>query len=169
MDVHVNVINQKLRLATNIKSFVSGSQNFIRFYFELSEEWDNLSPFVQFCQDDIAYNVYLDDENSVYLPPEITEGKCTMALYGNYGEVRATTECVSFEIEKNQLVEDGESTDISQSLYDQLVKKVKDMYTYNVSYDEMDNMIVFESRTKKGNVPFSYDDNTCIVEFLNEE
>ena len=66
-------------------------------------------------------------------------------------------------------MEDGESTDISQSLYDQLVKKVKDMYTYNVSYDEIDNMIVFESRTKKGNVPFSYDDNTCIVEFLNEE
>ena len=60
MELLVNVNNQKLRLATNLKSLVAGSQKFIKFTFNLSEEWDDLLPFAQFIQNGCTYNEYLD-------------------------------------------------------------------------------------------------------------
>lgn len=32
--------------------------------------------FAQFMQNGVAYNQYLDEENSAYLPPEIGVGTC---------------------------------------------------------------------------------------------
>lgn len=168
MDIYVNVVNQKLRIATNVKSFVSGSQNFVRFYFNLTEDWDDLSPFAQFCQNDLAYNVFLDDEHSVHLPPEITDGVCTMALYGFSGERRATTSCVQFTVEKNIIIVDENSTEVSQSLYDQLVKKVNDICTLTVSYNATDSVVEFISHGK-AKVPLAYDEGTGIIDFLNDE
>ena len=45
MNIQINVINQKLRLATNLKNYVAGSQEFVQFTFNISEEWDDLLPF----------------------------------------------------------------------------------------------------------------------------
>ena len=50
MNILVNVVNQRMKVATNIKSLVAGTQNFVRFQFALGDEWKDLMPFAQFRQ-----------------------------------------------------------------------------------------------------------------------
>lgn len=107
MDIMVNVINQKLKVATNTKNFVSGTHNFIRFYFNLTSDWDNLSVNAQFSQDGITYNKKLDAENSVYLPSEIKAGKCALTLSGSGGNVIAATDTVILTFAENFVVSDS--------------------------------------------------------------
>ena len=68
MTILINVINQELRLATPFKNLIKGTQKFIKFKFVLDDIWDGIMPFAQFIQEGTAYNVYLDDDNCVYLP-----------------------------------------------------------------------------------------------------
>ena len=128
MELLINVINQKLKLATNLKSLVAGTQQFIKLIFNLPDEWDGLLAFAQFIQGSNSYNVYLDENNSVYLPSEIQAGTCKVLLYGtgNQGEnsqIIATTNYLEFTIDENIIISDANSTNISQSLYDQLVER----------------------------------------------
>lgn len=131
MNVTVDVQGQKLRVLQNKKEFVAGSQKFVRFEFTLDEGWDNLLKFAQFRQGGVAYNQYLDDENGAYLPAEIGEGTCTMMLYGSGGEAIGTTNYVTFTIDKNNLISDASSTEISESLYQQLVTKINALSSWN--------------------------------------
>lgn len=98
MEILVNVIGQKLKIATNLKCFVSGSQQFVKFTFNMDDSWDNLLTFAQFRQNGAAYNQYLDEDNSVYLPSEIGAGTCTLTLCGTGDDVRAITDCLKFTI-----------------------------------------------------------------------
>lgn len=120
MDITVNVVNQRLKISTNLKNYVEGTQKFIRFIFNLSNEWDNLLTFAQFSQNGESYNVYLDSENSVYMPPEIVAGTCTMMLYGTGADVIGTTEPIALTIGENNFASNASSTEISTSLYEQL-------------------------------------------------
>lgn len=124
MEILVNVIGQKLKIATNLKCFISGSQQFVKFIFNMDDSWDNLTTFAQFRQNDVAYNQYLDANKSVYLPREIGAGACTLILYGTGGNVRATTNYLTLTIDENILVTNAQSTEITQSLYEQLVNSV---------------------------------------------
>lgn len=130
MDILVNVVNQKLKIATNQKTFVEGTQKFIRFIFNLPKEWEDLVVFAQFTQNGLGYNLYLDENNSVYLPPEITTGKCYMTLYGTRGQVVGLSDSLEITINKSQFVHDTQSTEITASLYTQLVNKVEDYHTW---------------------------------------
>ena len=131
MDILVNVSNQKLKIATNLKSLVAGTQEFVRFVFNLTGDWDNLMTFAQFRQDGVAYNQYLDDDKSAYLPAEIGTGTCTLMLYGSNENTIATTNYLTLSIDENILVNDAQSTEISTSLYNQLVSKVNNVLTWN--------------------------------------
>lgn len=121
MDILVNVVNQKLKIPTNIKNFVAGTQEFIRFTFNLADEWDSLTTFAQFAQDGVAYNQLLDSDNCVYLPSEIKEGTFTLMLYGSGGTTIATTNYLTLKLDGNVFVDDAQSTNISQPIYTQLV------------------------------------------------
>ena len=125
MNILVNVINQKLKIKANTKRLVSGTQKFIRFEFILDDAWDDLLVFAQFIQNGKAYNDYLDENNSVYLPPEIIEGKFNILLYGSGSNVIATTNYLTFEVDKNMFISDAQSTEITESLYNKLVNIVK--------------------------------------------
>lgn len=127
MDIQVRVYNQKLNITTNLKTLISGTQEFIRFIFDLPEDWDNLTIFAQFRQDDVAYNQYLDENKSAYLPSEIKPGQCTLMLYGVKDTIIATSNFLTLTINKNALISDAQSTNISDSLYSQLVGKVNEM------------------------------------------
>ncbi len=129
MDILVNVVNQKLHITTNLKSLVAGTQEFIRFQFNLGSDWEDLSMVsAQFSQNGTGYNLLLDSENSCYLPPEITEGTCTLMLFGTgtarHGTdtvtVHATTNVITLKIDANNYIADASSTEITQTLYDQL-------------------------------------------------
>ena len=124
MELLINVINQKLKLATNLKSLVAGTQQFIKFTFNLSDEWDGLLTFAQFTQNGNAYNLYLDENNCVFLPSEVTGGTCTLMLYGVDGTVRATTNYLTLKIDSSALIADANSTEITPSLYQQLISRI---------------------------------------------
>ena len=131
MDILVNVANQKLKIATNLKGLVAGTQEFVRFVFNTSGDWDGLATFAQFMQNGVAYNQYLDDSKAAYLPAEIGVGTCTVMLYGSNGNTIATTNYLTLTIDENILVSDARSTNISTSLYNQLVSKVNSLSTWN--------------------------------------
>lgn len=124
MEILINVSNQKLKIVNNLNNIISGTQKFVKFIFELGSDWDGLLTFAQFMQNGVPYNQYLDEENSVYLPTEIQPGTCTVMLYGSNEEVIGTTNYLTLTIDENILVSDAQSTDISLSLYNQLVTKV---------------------------------------------
>ena len=124
MDIQVNVSNQQLRLAAHPNRFISGTQEFIRFVFNLTSDWDDLLTFAQFTQNGESYNQYLDESNGAYLPSEIGAGTCTIMLYGSNDDRIATTNYLTLTIDENILISDASSTDISQSLYTQLVSMV---------------------------------------------
>ena len=87
MEIVVDVIGQRLRLPANLKDYVEGSSNFVKFRFEFSDDWNGLVVFAQFGQSGNYFNKYLDADNCVYLPNEILNGKCTLSLFGSYGNV----------------------------------------------------------------------------------
>lgn len=124
MTVIVNVVGQRLTMATNYRFLVDGSQEFVKFKFNLDDDWKDLTVFAQFGQQEKTYNQYLDKEYCAYLPAEVQAGTCTLMLYGTKDTTRATTNYLTLNINKNRLVADASSTEISQSLYDQLVKKI---------------------------------------------
>ena len=124
MSIFVNVVNQKMHASSIMGDIVAGSQRFVKFRFNLSEEWDGLVTFAQFMQSGVAYNQYLDSENAAYLPAEIGAGTCTLMLYGSRDTTIGTTNYLTLKINENILVSDASSTDISESLYNQLVAKV---------------------------------------------
>lgn len=153
MDILVSVINQKLRLPVNLKRMVEGTQNFVKFIFELDKKWDTLTTFAQFQQNGLAYNQYLDQDNSVYLPPEIRKGKCALILYGTKNDVIATTNYLELFIDENLLIKDANSVEITKSLYAQLVDKVNNFMTWDREsiLDAKNAIILTEQAAKNAN------------------
>lgn len=141
MEIFVNVTNQKLSIASSFCNVVSGSQEFVKFKFILGEEWNGLLTFAQFTQNGRAYNSYLNEENCAYLPSEIQGGVCTLMLYGADGTIKATTNYLTLKVENSALVSDASSTDISQSLYDQLIDR------FNKLSSRFDNIIAHNNDT----------------------
>ena len=45
MNIIVNVANQKLKVATDLKNLVAGTRGFIHFVFKLPSEWNGLTTF----------------------------------------------------------------------------------------------------------------------------
>lgn len=131
MSILVNVVGQKMYVSSSADGLVAGSQQFVKFKFNLSSEWDGLMVFAQFRQGANAYNQYLDADNCVCLPSEIGVGTCTMMLYGSHNTTIGTTNYLTFKIGPNNLVSDAGSTDISQSLYTQLVTKINALTSWN--------------------------------------
>lgn len=122
--IYINVVNQKMSVSSSQQELVSGSQNFVKFKFNLSDDWNGLRVFAQFKQNEVAYNQYLDSDNCAYLPAEIKAGNCTLTLYGSMDRTIGTSNCLIFDIKESTLVENGESTVVSQSLYNQLVSRI---------------------------------------------
>lgn len=137
MSIFVNVVNQKMSITSTFDNIVSGTQGFVKFRFNLSEDWDGLMSFAQFRQNGVAYNQYLDENDSVYLPSEIDTGTCTLMLYGSNENTIATTNYLTLVINDNILVEDAQSTEISTSLYNQLVTKVNALIKSNENIAEL--------------------------------
>lgn len=125
MSILVNVVNQKMYVSSTMEGIVSGSQQFVKFRFNLSEEWDGLLTFAQFRQNGKAYNQYLDEENAAYLPPEIGVGTFTLMLYGSHNTTIGTTNYLTLKVNENNFISDASSTDISETLYNQLVARVQ--------------------------------------------
>lgn len=103
MDILINVENQKLKPNVNIDTLVEGSENFVNFMFNLGEDWNGLTKFVQFKQKqsgvERAYNVNLSPTNGAYLPSEIIAGECSLVLCGMGENKTAITNALNIKIE----------------------------------------------------------------------
>lgn len=143
MNVSVNFVGQKLHLATNLKNYVDGSQKFVRFTFNFADDsWNDMITIAQFQQNGNAYNVYLDSDNSAYLPTEITEGKCTLLLFGSKTEVKATTSYIELFIDGNRIVQDAKAAKLTETDYTKLVNDVsnKILFAENISNKDCDTL-----------------------------
>lgn len=130
MDILVNIVNQKLKIAANQKTLVEGTQKFIRFIFILPVEWKDLVVFAQFKQNDVGYNIFLDEYNAAYLPPEIITGTCVLTIYGTRDDVVAVSDSVELSITRSGIVHDTQNTEISKSLYAQIMDRIDVMEFY---------------------------------------
>ena len=125
MEIKVNVQGQKLRTETNLKTYVSGTQNFVKLIFNFTDNsWNGLTNIhAQFRQGDIAYSEELKD-NSVYLPSELVAGECLVTLYtANNKDVIAISDTLRLLIKDNYIVTDPESVKMKSSFYQQLVEE----------------------------------------------
>ena len=106
-----------------MKTIIAGTQQFIRFLFELSPNWDDMQVYAQFCQDGEAYNVLINN-NIAYLPSEIGPGKCTLLISGSNGTKKGITNAIDLNIQENVLVVNAHNTKITRDLYDQMLNLV---------------------------------------------
>lgn len=120
MDVLVTVTGQAMNFTENSHQLAAGTQEYVKFIFDLSDDWKNLHTFVQFCQNKNSYNIYLDEDNSAYLPTEIKNGIFSIALQGNLGNTIAKTNLYILNINKDPIYIDNNSTVMSVELYNQL-------------------------------------------------
>ena len=68
MDINVNLSHQTMRVATDLKKLVAGTQKFIRFVFKLPSEWDDFDVITaQFAQNGQALYDQLDANHSFHL------------------------------------------------------------------------------------------------------
>ena len=124
MAIKIFVEHQKLKLVEK-NPIWSETQKFVEFNFKFTPEWEDLLVFTQFTQNGESYNIYLNDNNSAYLPAEIVDGEVSVILCGTKGDTKATTSSLSFIINSSELSEDGKSTIITQTLYEQLVNRIQ--------------------------------------------
>ena len=128
MDILVTVEGQKMKLASNQTHHIEGSSQFVKFIFDLSDEWVGLDSNVQFIQNGEAYGQKLDGSGNkkyAFLPNGITEGECKMVLYGGDGTIRATTNYIPLSIGKDISALRTLSENISRTDYEQALVELK--------------------------------------------
>ncbi len=167
--IYINVVNQRLAALSSLKNFVEGSQEFVRFAFNLDDTWSGLRVFAQFTQNGVAYNQYLDDENSVYLPAEIETGTCTLMLYGTGSTTIGTTNYLTLNIGENKYIGDAQSTEITQSLYQQLVNAVNNYESdTDAEIIRLDNRITSEISQVNSRITSEVSDINADITHVND-
>lgn len=126
MEIKINVTGQKMKVATNLKTYVSGTREFVKFTFNFTDDsWDNLKSKLsaQFRQGNTVISANLDSNNSVYLPSDIVAGECILTLYGANNNIIGITEGLELKIKENYISTSPESTKMTSSFYKKLVEE----------------------------------------------
>ena len=100
MDILAIVKGQRMKLTANNSCHISGSNRFVRFRFEMSDEWKNLSVIAMFEQNGKIFSETVTD-GCAFLPSDICEGNCDMTLFGVGGTIFATTNRVPLIIKND--------------------------------------------------------------------
>ena len=126
MTIIIDVTDQQMAVKGHKVPLAPHSENFIKLTFLLSSEWKNFKTFAQFRQsNNPPVNVYLDESNSVYVPREIKAGNFTVMLYGAGESIIGTTNCLIFDMVDNCFSADAIETDLTPTLYQQLLNEFK--------------------------------------------
>lgn len=123
MDILVIVEGQRMKLASNQNHHIEGSNEFVKFKFDLSSEWTGLTVHAQFVQNGENFGGPING-NYTYLPNDIKEGECKLVLWGVDGTVRATTNYISLTIGKDISVLRALSKDISKTDYETAITQL---------------------------------------------
>lgn len=103
MEVIINVDGQTMR-PRSVRKFVAGSKNFADFLFNLSDDWDGLTVFAQFRQDEQVFTEYLDSSDKVSLPYDLSDGDFTLALCGVGGSRIGVTHPLKLRLLENKIL-----------------------------------------------------------------
>ena len=126
MEIKINVTGQKMKVATNLKTYVSGSQRFVKFTFHFTDDsWSMFSTnqlSAYFKQGNTVISTSFDG-NSVYLPSDIDVGECYLTLYGASNNIIGITEGLELKIKENYISTNPESTKMTSSFYEKLVEE----------------------------------------------
>lgn len=130
MEVLIRVEGKRIWLDTIPVVLASDSQEFVKFIFEITSDWNGLSTYAQFIQNDNTYKAYLDSENSVYIPSGVANGYCLMSLCGTNANRVVMTNAVKFIVHNNEVIFNEENTEISESLYQEIINLILDKDFY---------------------------------------
>lgn len=126
MEIKINVTGQKMKVATNLKTYVSGSQRFVKFTFNFTDDswsmFNNSQLSAYFKQGNTVISTSFDG-NSVYLPSDIGVGECYLTLYGANNNIIGITEGLELKIKENYISTSPESTKMTSSFYEKLVEE----------------------------------------------
>ena len=128
MDILINVLHQKLKVQANYKTVVEGSNNFVRFVFNFSDDWDDMAKVALFNQDAVTYAKPFSNDDSVYLPSEIVSGDFALTVQGTRGETIATTNVLSMHADRCIPISD-EAASLPDSTYERITLKIYGYYT----------------------------------------
>ena len=161
MDINVNLSHQTMRVATDLKKLVAGTQKFIRFVFKLPSEWDDFDIITaQFIQNGQALHDQLDENHAVYLPSGLEPGDFTLLIYGtkNNGEIRATVNALQLTLTPDAYISNASEVTFTENMYDQLVQIISGIAGRTE-----------EDKVTKGEIQgWVYDDAVAILtDFLN--
>ena len=131
-NIYIDISGQKLAVNPQDINIVDGTQDFIRFVFHTDGEWSGLNIVAHFMQVDQVYKRTLNEDMSVMLPSEITSGGFTLALCGSGDKTIATSNYLTFRVYKEIFLANEQSTEITPSLYNQLVDKVNSIASWDV-------------------------------------
>lgn len=135
MTVNVDVIGQKIKLASNQRRFVSNTKGFIKLAFNFSDDWSNLVKIAQFSQNGICYEACLDANNSVSLPPELSEGDFCLSLYAEGEGLLARTLPISLKMERCIVSDNNKIVATYRILSNKISSTVSNpIVNYSVSY-----------------------------------
>lgn len=132
--ITLQVDDQNLTLV-NSPTIASGSvlSDSVRFLF--SEEWTGFSKSAVFYKDELnVFHQILDENSQAKIPNELLtgEGNIYIAVFGSKGEVTKTSEVVKYKIVQGAITENGQGSDITQSVYQQILSKIAELQNYMI-------------------------------------
>lgn len=102
INIFITVDKQKL-YCNDTRNITAGTHKFVLFNFLFSDEWATLAVSAHFIQNGNTYNIPLDSNNCVYLPQNIRDGICYIAIKGVKDDVVAVTQPLRLNILPNPI------------------------------------------------------------------
>ena len=108
MAIKLYVDEQTIELKTD-KNIASDTIDFVELIFTFCDSWEGYTKTVQFTQRTNTYNVYLGvNDTRCFLPSEITDGLCSISVFGNKEDTkRATTIPLNIRVKRSGFIEDA--------------------------------------------------------------
>lgn len=126
MAIKFYIDEQTIELKTE-KDIASDTIDFVELSFSFDNTWEGYSKTVQFTQRTNTYSVPLGVKGSIcYLPNEITDGLCSISIFGiKGGRKRATTVPCQVRIKRSGFMEETLYPEsVTPTIVEQLTEKV---------------------------------------------
>ena len=119
-------LNKQFINRTDSEDPVADSQHYLYAHFDfVTEEWQNKVVTAIFTKDDKSYFQLLDTDGDCAVPSEvIKEGHVYVSAFANN---LVTANQSRVYIKKSGYVSDGENTDVTPNIYNQIVSQLNEM------------------------------------------
>ena len=105
------------------------SSNFLILEFEFRSGWDGLVKTVQFIKGNTVYNKLMEENDTVVVPSEVTEGDWTLGVFGVNAEnaVLATSSGLMLRVKLSAYKDNGsDPVEPTPTLFAQLIERIEE-------------------------------------------